>query len=88
MQTIPYLCFTNKLKHYIMFTIGQVIRFKGREDMSAQNGALAKVISMYADGYYVIIEWLDITNHLRQGQMNGTYRANDFYFENDLELSK
>jgi hypothetical protein len=63
-----------------MFRIGQVIKFKGREDMSAQNGALAKVVSMYANGYYVIVEWLVDTEHLRQGQMDGTYRASDFYF--------
>ena len=71
-----------------MFHIGQVIRFKGRVDMSAQNGALAVVTNVYANGYYVIVEWLRDTEHLRQGQMDGTYRAEDFYFENDLELSK
>jgi hypothetical protein len=70
-----------------MFNIGEVIRFKGREDMSAQNGALAKVVSMYSNGYYVIVEWSKDTEHLRQGQMDGTYRAEDFYFEKDLELS-
>lgn len=63
-----------------MFRIGQVIKFKGREDMSAQNGALARVVSIYANGYYVIVEWLEDTEHLRQGQMDGTYRASDFYF--------
>jgi hypothetical protein len=70
-----------------MFNIGEVIRFKGREDMSAQNGALAKVVSMYSNGYYVIVEWSKDTENLRQGQMDGTYRAEDFYFEKDLELS-
>ena len=69
-----------------MFNIGQVIRFKGRVDMAAQNGALAKVVDKYRG--YVIVEWLSVTEHLRQGQMDGTYREEDFYLEKDLELSK
>ena len=87
MKTYPYLCFTNK-HNKIMFHIGQVIRFKGRVDMGAQNGALAVVTNIIGDGYYIEVEWLSVTEHLRQGQMNGTYRSQDFYFEKDLELSK
>jgi hypothetical protein len=78
---------TNKHKK-IMIKVGQIIRFKGRRDMSAQNGALAEVFNIIGDGYFIDVKWLSVTEHLRKGQMDGTYQSSDFYLEKDLELSK
>jgi hypothetical protein len=68
-----------------MIKIGQIIEFKGRVGYAAQKGALAEIFNIIKDTDFIDIKWLSETEHLRNGQMNGTYQSSDFYLENNLD---
>ena len=62
-----------------MFRKGDVVRFKGADGYAAKFGALA-IVSHQSnnDDVIVEVEWLEITSHLSNGQMNGGYQSSSF----------
>jgi hypothetical protein len=62
-----------------MFRKGDVVRFKGADGYAAKFGALA-IVSHQSnnDDWNVVVEWLEITSHLSNGQMNGGYQSSSF----------
>jgi len=72
-----------------MFRKGDVVRFKGADGYSAKFGALAIVShqSNNVDGN-VAVEWLEITSHLSNGQMNGGYQSSSFELISKGEFDK
>jgi hypothetical protein len=72
-----------------MFRKGDVVRFKGADGYAAKFGALA-IVSHQSnnDDWNVVVEWLEITSHLSNGQMNGGYQSSSFELISKGEFDK
>jgi hypothetical protein len=61
-----------------MFKKGDIVRFEGSNNYAAKKGALAQVTSDEGDNEMVVLEWLEVTSHLNNGQTNGGYISRSF----------